>query len=274
MHSVVCEERDTEQRGRAPGWHALEKEPLGKEPPAGRFSHVERFFVSEQRPWEAWLAAKCLGEWMETRVRNRTMVGFCCVMAAAAAGLRAWGERCLWRCWLSWAVLTGLGWWMFWAGGVAASWLKNIRNALLDHASDSNVTSYVSDMLLVWFFFFPPQFFAPAVKICSFSLWLWAVARIRRAAEQCGVGYLKCHWIFSRSNKPIRYSKISFNRDKFGGCHFCFSGLPCRNSERIVLSNLFLCQLFWILQYDMYFIGTLMVHLSCPPLSCKTSGML
>lgn len=128
---------------------------------------------------------------------------------------------------------------MFWAGGVAASWLKNIRNALLDHASDSNVTSRVSDSLLVWFFFFPPQFFAPAVKICSFSLWLWAVARIRRATEQCGMSYLKFHWIFSKSNKPIRYSKISFNRDKFGGCHFCFSGLPAGIVKELYLTIFF-----------------------------------
>lgn len=85
----MCEERDTDQRVRAPGWLSLGKEPLGKEPPAGGFSRVERFFVSEQRLCEAWLAAECLGELMENRVRNKTVVGFCCVVAAAAAGLRA-----------------------------------------------------------------------------------------------------------------------------------------------------------------------------------------
>lgn len=131
-------------------------------------------------------------------------------------------------------------------GSVAGTWLNNIFEMhCLDHASDSNVTSCVSDFLLVWFFPPPPQFFTSVVKICSFSFWLWAVARIRRDAEQCGMGYLKFHWVFSRLNKPIRYSKISFNKG-FGGCHFCFSGLLCSNSERIVL-DLFLCQLFWIL---------------------------
>lgn len=79
-----------------------------------------RCFVSEQRPREAWLAAECLGESMENRLRNKTGAGFHCLMAAAAVGLSmacSGGKGAFWRCWLSWAVLTGenvLGWWCCW----------------------------------------------------------------------------------------------------------------------------------------------------------------
>lgn len=80
----VRRERDTDQRGTGSRLTCL-----GKEPHAGGFLHVERFFVPEQKPCEAWLAGECLGELMENRLRNKTMVGFCCLMAAAAVGLRA-----------------------------------------------------------------------------------------------------------------------------------------------------------------------------------------
>lgn len=90
------------------------------------FSHVGRCFVSEQRPCEAWLAAECLGELMENRLRNKAMVGFCCLRAAAAVGLRAWPA-------LRGTVPSGNvgshGLFslvrMFWAGGVAGTWLNN-----------------------------------------------------------------------------------------------------------------------------------------------------
>lgn len=63
---------------------------------------------------------------MENRLRNKTMVGFCCLVTAAAVGLRAWPA-------LRGTVLSGNvgshGLFslvkMFGAGGVAGTWLNN-----------------------------------------------------------------------------------------------------------------------------------------------------